>query len=169
MSKIYDNSFDNVYWISTSKFRTFEFRLQYVVEVQRLCPGIVNPESAFTLSIRKYSLLKRWCLQWLNIYRRFKIKIWISRKPIRSTSIQLLRCRTGCHKMSNISTAHLLVIFIISSPLLIDFVSTNPLQLMVFLTTVTQILLTFLAPSSHAQCEFSMTKLKVSGYHRWFQ
>ena len=73
-----------------------------------------------------------------------------------------LRCRTGCHNMSDISTAHVLVIFIISSPLLIYFVTTNSLQLMVFLTTVTQILLTFLAPSSHAQCEFSMTKLKVN-------
>ena len=39
-------------------FRTFEFRLRYGVEVQQMNPDIVNPESVYTISIRKFFLLK---------------------------------------------------------------------------------------------------------------
>ena len=35
-------------------FQTFELRLRYGVEVQQMNPDIVNPESVFTISIRKF-------------------------------------------------------------------------------------------------------------------
>ena len=38
-------------------FQTFELRLRYGVEVQQMNPDIVNPESVFTISIRKFFLL----------------------------------------------------------------------------------------------------------------